>query len=535
MAPITLNVPTETGVLALSASPEKPLLILGRNGTGKSTLIHKFASQFTGAIYLPGARPSYFGDENSSVNPASRKQLAQNLQVWDRNPDTRWKQPGGSSRNEKAIYDLTNAELQFNYEAANDIKREQNESAAIARLKSGSSPLDRVNAILRQSNLPIKVAIEAAELKALREEKTFSIARASDGERIALVLISEVVAAPVGSIFFIDEPELHLHRGIVVPLITSIIRENPGSTFIVGTHELELVSACPNASLAVIRNCSWPSPNNCRWELDQIADVKTIPEDLRVDILGSRRKILFVEGTSTSLDSPLYALLFPNVSIRSRDNCREVERAVAGLSATRDLHHSDAWGMVDGDGMSPEQIASFEAKNVYPLPVYSVESLYYSDEVLNAIAARQAETLGMDKNNLLNEAKAAAIAALSSEQSVQHLASRVAERQLLEMVLQQVPRREDLTAGNSSVSMDVPSTFPEEITRLKSLRDSNNIAGIISRYPVRESCLLNTLATGLRFPNRSHYEMAVLRQLSVDDELCESLRQKLGTLALRLG
>ena len=60
----------------------------------------------------------------------------------------------------------------------------------------------------------------------------------SDGERSALVLIAEVVAAAAGSVFLIDEPELHLHRSIVVPLIGSMIRENPASTFIVSTHEL---------------------------------------------------------------------------------------------------------------------------------------------------------------------------------------------------------------------------------------------------------------------------------------------------------
>ncbi len=211
LSPISLNVPTATGALTLSVSPEKPLLVVGRNGAGKSALIHRFASQVGSAIYLPGARPSYFGNESSSLTPASRKQLERSLQAWDRQPDSRWQQPSGTSRNEKAIHDLTNAELQFKFDAANEIKRDGRESSAIARLQSGFSPLDRVNAILGQANLPITVAIESAEVKAVRDNKIFSIAKASDGERTALVLISEVVVAPVGSTFLIDEPELHLH------------------------------------------------------------------------------------------------------------------------------------------------------------------------------------------------------------------------------------------------------------------------------------------------------------------------------------
>ena len=129
-----------------------------------------------------------------------------------------------------------------------------------------------------------------------------------------------------------------------------------------------------------------------------------------------------------------------------------------------------------------------------------------------------------------------AIASLNSEQTVVHLASRIAERQLRETILQHIPRREDLIAGTtSSVSVNVPSTYQAELTRLQSLRDNSDIAGIVSRYPVRESGFLSAIAAGLRFSNRTDYERAVLSRLSVDNELCDSLRSKLGALAQRLG
>lgn len=535
LPPISLNVPCAAGTATLSVAPGKPLLIVGRNGAGKSALIHRFAGQFVDAVYLPGGRPSYFGHESASLTPETRRQLGINLQSWNRQPDTRWQQPSGTSRNEKAVHDLTTAEIQFKLDAANEIKREGKESSAIARLQSGFSPLDRVNSILTQSNLPITVIVDSAEMKTVRDGQMLSVARASDGERIALVLACEVVAAPAGSLFLIDEPELHLHRAIIVPLLSGIVRENPESTFIISTHELELVSALPDASVAVIRNCSWPSLNDCRWEVDEIPSAGSIPEDLRIDILGSRRKILFVEGTNTSLDSPFYALLFPRASVRSRENCREVERAVTGLLATKDIHHAEAVGMVDGDGMSPEQISGFEAKNIYPLPVYSVESLYYAEEVILAIATRQAETFGTAPDALVAEARAEAIKTLISEDAISHLASKVAEREIRDALLQNMPQRSDLIAGTAArVSIEVPSTFPSEVTRLKDLRDRNDVAGIVARYPVRESRFLDSLAKGLKFQGRADYEKAVLRQLSLDSDLRAALRTKLGALATRL-
>lgn len=59
--------------------------------------------------------------------------------------------------------------------------------------------------------------------------------------------------------------------------------------------------------------------------------------------------------------------------------------------------------------------------------------------VLQAIAGRQAETFGVDRGNLLDEARRMAIAALRSEQTTEHLASRVAERQLRGTILQRIP------------------------------------------------------------------------------------------------
>ena len=535
MPAISLNVPTASGTIKLEASPSKPLFILGRNGTGKSALVQSFVSQLGGrATYLPGSRPSHFDQEFLQITPFSRKQLGNNLLTWDSMPDTRWKSFSGTSRNEKAVHDLTAAELQFKVDAANEIAREGKDSAAVVRLEAKISPLDRVNALLKQGGLPVSVAIETAELKAVRDGSTYSIAKMSDGERIALVLIAEVVAART-KLFLIDEPELHLHRAITLPLIGAIMRENSEGTFIVSTHELELVASYPQSSVAVVRSCAWMAANKCVWEVDTIADVSDLPENVRVDILGARSKILFVEGTVSSLDGRLYALLFPNASVRPLETCREVERAVAGLQGIKDLHHCKVFGMIDGDGMSQEQIATFESKNVYPLPVNCVESLYYADEVLAAIAKRQGENIGVDQQILLGEAKTNAIAALDPEETVSHLASRVAERQLRDSLLQHLPSRSDLVSGNSpGISLSLSSPYPAELARLKLLRAGKDLSGIVSRYPVRESRVLDALAKGLRFPGRADYERAVLRLLSLDDALCNALRSKLGALALML-
>ena len=59
-----------------------------------------------------------------------------------------------------------------------------------------------------------------------------------------------------------------------------------------------------------------------------------IDEDLKRDILGARRKMLFVEGVEGSLDMPLYSIVFPNVSVIPKGSTREVESVVSAIRNT---------------------------------------------------------------------------------------------------------------------------------------------------------------------------------------------------------
>jgi hypothetical protein len=58
---------------------------------------------------------------------------------------------------------------------------------------------------------------------------------------------------------------------------------------------------------------------------------------------------VFVEGTEKSLDKPLYSLLFPNVAVIAKSNCRDVEVAVSGIRGAADLHWIHAFGIIDND------------------------------------------------------------------------------------------------------------------------------------------------------------------------------------------
>jgi hypothetical protein len=461
--------------------------------------------------------------------------LERNFASWNTNTTVRFLAHGGTSRNQKAIYDLGAAAIQFNADAVEEIARDGYKSPALARLQARISPIDRVNNLLLLANLPVQIAISDGEVKTVRDGNIFSVARMSDGERSALVILSEVVCAKPGRIFIIDEPELHLHRSIVVPLIKTAIRERPGDLFIISTHELALPAEFPEASIALVRGCRW-SPNGDvqTWDIDVISDTSAIPEDTRVDILGSRKKILFIEGIRSSLDMPMYSLLFPAISVRSRETCRDVERAVIGLRSTEDVHHAKVFGLIDNDGMSSERAAKLTQSGIYALPVHAVESLYYDPEVIARVAARQAETLGIDPDILLREVVTRGLAALTQLQLSQ-LAARMAERKLREQILGALPSRDDLTTNQSpTISVSLVSPMQAEQTRIERYHAERDIHAIIRKYPVRESGLLAAIASALHFQGRADYEKAALTRIGLDDGLKEILRGRLGDLATLL-
>ena len=86
------------------------------------------------------------------------------------------------------------------------------------------------------------------------------------------------------------------------------------------------------ASLHQDENCSKS------WTGDFLSPEAPTHGELKRDILGARQKIIFVEGTASSLDGPLYILLFPQVSVIPKDSCRDVGQTVRSLRDAEEMH-----------------------------------------------------------------------------------------------------------------------------------------------------------------------------------------------------
>jgi ABC-type cobalamin/Fe3+-siderophores transport system ATPase subunit len=530
-----LTIATLTGDLQIPLVCGKPLIILGHNGTGKSALTQTITRQLPGRhVYLPGARPSYFASEGISLNAATRHQLDTTMSVWNTNEEGRWRMQLGTGRNEKAIYDLKASETQFNYDITDRITKEGKNSSAISLLQSANRPVDRVNTLLMQSNMAVRIVMDAGELRCQSGDDVYSIAKMSDGERSTLVIAAETVAAASGTIFIIDEPELHIHKSIVVPLLAALIRERPDCCFVVCTHELDLATYTPEAQVLLVRGCRWAHGMAQKWDVDLLKAATDIPESLRVDVLGARRHILFIEGKPTSLDQPLFALLYPQVSVACRGSCTEVIRAVSGLRATEDIHHIKAFGLIDSDGMHPDAAAEFEGKWIFALPVFAIESLYYCREILDVLANQQATSLDRPADELLLRAKRDALKGLSAKQRTR-FAAKVSERRIRDKILSNMPGVDSIIASETEdISISIVSPYRTQLVEVNDFIKNENLDEIIARYPVRESGMLGAIATALHFTGRDDFERAAITRVSRDKALQAVLRRRMGIISERL-
>ena len=202
-------------------------------------------------------------------------------------------------------------------------------------------------------------------------------------------------------------------------------------------------------------------------------------------LLGSRRKIIFVEGTARSLDAPLYSLLFPQVSVIPKDNCRDVEYAVRGLRSAEGMHWIAAWGIVDNDQRSPNDISRLRAAGVWALTHYSVESLYYHPKIIERVAKRQAALTGGNSAVLVKNALTEAVAAAKLQKD--HLVTSAVLRIARDKVLNELPTRDDVTCGGAlKVEVDVAALLTAEGARFDALVAATDWDGLNSRPAKRK-------------------------------------------------
>ena len=204
-------------------------------------------------------------------------------------------------------------------------------------------------------------------------------------------MIAQTFSAENDALIIVDEPELHVHRSIMSKLWDELegARQDCGFVFI--THDLEF-AASRHAQKFVIRSfAATPA-----WEIEPVPAACEFSEEIATLILGSRKPVLFVEGTDNSLDLAIYRCCYPDWTIIPRGSCEEVIHSVVTMRRNAHLTRVTCSGLVDSDDYNAADAEHLRTLGIETLSVSEIENIVLLPSVSREIALEE----GYEGDNL---------------------------------------------------------------------------------------------------------------------------------------
>lgn len=230
------------------------------------------------------------------------------------------------------------------------------------------------------------------EVVGAAETATYPAGQMSDGERVMVYQLGKVLLAPNAASIIVDEPEIHLHPALKNAFWTAIEHAKPDATFVYITHDIGFAVERALAQIVWIK-----SFDGAKWDFETVVESETLPTELQLTLLGSRKPVLFVEGEKGGFDHRLYSTLYPDSLVWPCGNCDAVIARTRAASEMPSLHHLKAHGFIDRDRRPQDQIDKLKASSIHAIEVVEIENLFWMPEVLSAMSSIEnisvAETL----------------------------------------------------------------------------------------------------------------------------------------------
>jgi len=521
------DVPTlEPGAsLNIEARAGETTIIVGANGAGKSELgrwLDRDGYEVTRRV--SAHRQLWFSSPGPGITAERYDQLTNAASHWRTQTDARFIDHVGAERTGIVLFDLLSQVIVDNDTRVSLFQEGATNPAVLERL--GPRPLDRLNNVLAAGGLLVRVKVNAGQgFDAVREDTraVYPISQMSDGEKSAVLLAAEILASKKNSVQIVDEPERHLHRAISTQVIQAVVASRPDCHFVLLTHELDLAAELTqqSAHTFILSASQWAGGVATGWELNRLDSGNSLPVEARTAILGGRRKLVFIEGKSGSVDPALYRVLYPNRQFVSSNGSTEVLRSVTGLHDAQDHHWIEALGIVDGDHRSAEEIEKLRSRFVTPLPVAEVENLYYVDEVMDAVAHAYLPPLEKDAVEGLAQARAEGFKVLAKEAA--RLTEELALTALRRRMSEKLPTEIDSSQPTYTATVDSP--YADIWADVQSHIVANNLSELVRLLPVRNTPFRDTVARRLGFQNALSYQAYARTQIQKQPELAEKLRK----------
>ena len=359
------------------AKIDSTTVIIGANGAGKTSLINELRKNSIDEMYvLPAQKLLYFVSNIHDRNGISRERYIQDLKKVDLKYET---------------IDLYQSKIEndFSNKFTKLITLLVKDYTNIVTRKSRKEkdlPLtlwDRVEYIWNQIFPEIKFELEPDDrvVKVEKNGSKYSINGLSDGERCILFYIGSVLLAPENSYIVVDEPETFLNAAVYNELWDLLISERSDCQFVFASHNMDFVQSRTNATYIWCKKFEAPYS----LEHQKLDDSLNLPLDLLTEVSGTKKPILFCEGTKNSLDYQIYSKLFSEFCfVKPVQGHKQVIQHTKAYNNLKLLHGNTAYGIIDNDWMDESSIQEQKEQNIFVLPFNEVEMMLVDEAVVKS-------------------------------------------------------------------------------------------------------------------------------------------------------
>lgn len=490
----------------------RQITIIGANGAGKSRFMDEMIALCGRRAYVLSALSASFPEQEPSDMAGSVDELYRRA-----TERMRYMRPDALSQLDKLSYMLFADEL----EAMLDFKESLSEKNAPRR--PAPTRLDRVKELWKEifPGSSIKRDKGTLMFATTSGNDLVPINRLSQGEKTVLYYASAVLYAMQNAVVFIDSPSLFLHPSIIGNFWNAIERLRPDSTFVYNSVDVDFVQSRTSNTCIWIK--SYDSAQRA-WDY-QVMEETPLTEELFLEVAGSRRPVLFIEGDSRhSIDAKLYSLVFPDWTVRPLGSCNKVIETTRTFNDLKYMHQLRSRGIVDRDRRTEQEVDYLRRKEILVPDVAEVENIFLMPGVISVMARRR----GKSPSKVLDKVKMEVLRMFKHQadsQALQHVRHRVKreveckidarftcitalETHLKTLVFKLQPRKHY-------------NTLRKEFSRMIEEKDYEGILRVFNHKPMLPNCGIHQL---LNFRTKEDYISGVLTALAEKSDDAKKLR-----------
>ncbi|MEA1228750.1 ATP-binding protein [Acinetobacter sp. IRS14] len=366
------------------------IVLLGANGSGKSSLAAQLKNNLSAHSLIISAQKLLFIPEFDSISNTQNTNLALisqqnnfNYSKWTFRANTHTSsinyiyELGQQFKNliENLLAERTEILLLYIEDVRSDKIPDSKSNIPETKLDKVIKIWNRLflhrELICKQSNIMVRI-------KETNEE--YEANHMSDGEKVALYYIAQILQAPKDSLIIIDEPEMYLHKTILNKIWDTLENERLDCIFLYLTHEIDFAIGRNEAKKYWVRSFKFPN----EWDISEIENTEELPENLLLELVGSRKNILFCEGEIGKNDDEIYKIIFPNFTVKPVGSCINVINFTRAFNKIHNLS-TQAFGLIDSDHSPVNRLDNLKEDMIFSLDVAEVENLLLDEDLLKIV------------------------------------------------------------------------------------------------------------------------------------------------------